>query len=290
MTDALNAIRPGSAAFIIGKTPEEKRTEIYQSYLPGGTIQHLINVMVATEGYDNPYIQHVFDNAPTKSRVTFAQKLGRVTRLWPDIDLSGGSDDRKERIALSMKPVGIYHDFVGNSGKHKLITPADILGANDAINAEVVRRIRKSGKPADIAQLMLKVAKEQEERERISTAKEYQKGKASYRTSFVDPFNLFQVSDVRSSRVDGCVRLSERQITALQKAGYDPTLLSSTQGKQILGGLGERWKQNLATPKQVKLLRDKGVPDAEKIPFQTASNLITKIANNRWQFEPSMMK
>ena len=174
---------------------------------------------VATEGYDNPYIQHVSLDRPTKSRSLFEQMIGRGSRVWPEIDLSGDSDDRKERISLSAKPVNSIHDFVGVSGKHKLVTVADVLGGNDLLNAAVVAEIRKSGKPADVAQLMLKAAREQEERERVQRAKEFQKGKATYRTSFVDPFNLFQVSNVRSSRIDGCMRLSERQIGALQKAG-----------------------------------------------------------------------
>ena len=290
MADALNAIRPGIAAYVLGTTPDEQRVGIYQSFVPDGNIRYLINVGVATEGYDNPYIQHVSLDRPTKSRSLFEQMIGRGSRVYPEVDLTGDSEDRRERIALSAKPVNSIHDFVGVSGKHKLVTVADILGGNDLLNSEAVKRIRKSGMPGDIAQTMLQVSKEFEEQERIKQAKEYQKGKASYRTHFVDPFNLFQVSDVRNSKVDGCFRLSPRQVEALQRAGYDPATLSSTQGKQLLGGLSERRNAGLATPKQVALLRKQGVPGAEQIPFLKASELITAIANNHWEFNSSMLQ
>ena len=289
MSDALNAIRPGIATYVLGTTSPERRTEIYQSFVPDGGIRYLINVGVATEGHDNPFIQHISLDRPTKSRSLFEQMIGRGSRLWPDLDLSGDADDRRERIALSPKPVNSIHDFVGVSGRHKLVTVADILGGNEKINAEAIKRVRQSGKPADIAELMLDVSKEFEEQERVKQAREFQKGKAMYRTRFVDPFNLFQISDTRTSRVDGCQRLSENQINVLMRAGYDPAQLSSTQGKQLVGGLMQRRSAGLATPKQVKLLRDKGVPSPEAMPFASASQLIDKIAKNRWHFDSSML-
>ena len=290
LTDALNAIQPSSSAYILGTTPAERRTEIYQSFVPDGIIRRLVTVGVATEGYDNPYVQHIWLGRPTKSRSLFEQMIGRGSRVWPEVDLSGESEDRLERIALSMKPVNSIHDFVGVSGKHKLVTAADILGGDDALNAEVVKRLRKSGVPGDVAEMMRAVSKEYEERERAKQAKLYGQGKATYRVHRIDPFNLFQISDVRQSQIDGCFRLSPRQVGALVRAGYDPATLSSKQGKQLLGGLAERRNSGLATPKQVKLLRDKGVSGAEAIPFSRASQLITAIANNGWRYEPSMMQ
>jgi superfamily II DNA or RNA helicase len=290
MTDALNSIRPGIATYIIAKTDEDRRSEIYQSFTPDGSIRYLVNVGVATEGYDNAYIQHISLDRPTKSRALFEQMIGRGSRTYPGIDLSGGNDDRKERIALSPKPVNRIHDFVGASGRHKLVTVADILGGNDRLNSEVIKRIRQSAKPADIAQMMREVSKEFEEQERVKVAREFQKGKATYRTQFIDPFNLFQVSDTRTGRIDGCRRLSDNQINVLVRAGYDPAQLSSTQGKQLIGQLMGRRSEGLATPKQVKLLRDKGVPNPESIPFDAARGLIDKIANNHWRFDTSMLQ
>lgn len=290
MSDALNAIRPGIATYLLGNTPDERRVEIYQNFVPDGSIRYLVNVGVATEGFDQYGIQNISLDRPTKSRPLFEQMIGRGSRLWEGLDLSGDSDDRKERIALSQKPVNKIHDFVGVSSRHKLVTVPDILGGNDALNTAVVKRIRESGKPADVAQTMLSVAREFEEQERIIRAREYQKGKATYRSQFIDPFNLFQISETRSSRIDGCIRLSERQVGVLRNAGYDPANLSSTQGKQLIGKLMERRGSNLATPKQVRLLRDKGVPNAENMPFENASRLITRIASNRWQYSPSMLE
>jgi superfamily II DNA or RNA helicase len=290
MSDALNAIRPGIATYLLGNTPDERRVEIYQNFVPDGSIRYLVNVGVATEGFDQFGIQNISLDRPTKSRPLFEQMIGRGSRLWEGLDLSGGSEDRKERIALSPKPVNKIHDFVGASGRHKLVTVSDILGGNERLNSEVSKRIREAGKPADVAQMMVLVAKEFEEQERVKRAREFQKGKATYRTQFIDPFNLFQVSDTRSSRIDGCVRLSEKQINFLRNAGYEPSQLSSTQGKQLIGKLMERRTVNLATPKQVRLLRDKGVPEADKMSFENASRLITRIADNHWRFSPSMLQ
>lgn len=289
LTDALNAIRPSSAACIHAKTRDERRTEIYQSFVPGGMIQHLVNVGVATEGYDNAYIQHVFMNRPTESRSLFEQMAGRGSRTWPGIDLSCDAEDRRERIALSMKPANNLHDFVGISGSLKLITTADILGGNDSINSTVIQRIRKSGKPANVAEVMREVSREFEEQERVEEAAKYQQGKAVYRVHRIDPFNLFQISDVRKSQVDGCARLSPKQYDALVRAGCDPATLSSTQGKQILGALADRRNSGLATPKMVNLLRKAGVPEPEKISFEKAGILIGAIRENNWHYNSSMM-
>jgi hypothetical protein len=54
---------------------------------------------------------------------------GRATRPLPGIvDVIGDAAGRRAAIEASGKPYCEIIDFVGNSGKHKLITAADIPG------------------------------------------------------------------------------------------------------------------------------------------------------------------
>ena len=54
------------------------------------------------------------------------------------------AEERKQRIAQSGKPSLLVLDFVGNSGKHKLISTADILGGK--CSDDVVERTKQQAR------------------------------------------------------------------------------------------------------------------------------------------------
>jgi superfamily II DNA or RNA helicase len=70
------------AAHIDANTPIPERQEIYKK-LRNGEIKVITNVMVLTEGFDEPSISAIIVARPTQSRLLFAQMIGRGTRLYP---------------------------------------------------------------------------------------------------------------------------------------------------------------------------------------------------------------
>ena len=122
VADVLNRHRAGSAAAVDGKTPADERARLFHEY-GAGRLQHLVNVGIATEGWDDPStdrpIEIVAVARPTKSRSLYAQMIGRGTRPLPGlVDPLRDADHRRAAIAGSIKPALMVMDYAGNAGKH----------------------------------------------------------------------------------------------------------------------------------------------------------------------------
>ncbi len=87
-----------------------------------GETTHLINVTIATAGFDHPGIRCITDAAPTKSLVRAMQKWGRGTRTLPGV-IDGIEDSMERRIAIkkSSKPHCILLDIVDDTSRHNVI-------------------------------------------------------------------------------------------------------------------------------------------------------------------------
>jgi hypothetical protein len=76
--------------------------------------------------------------------------------------------ERKQAVASSDKPYCTVLDFVGNSGKHKLVSVVDVL-AGDSLNPidveEALKIATETGDTVDIEELADKLKKSREERE-----------------------------------------------------------------------------------------------------------------------------
>ncbi len=240
LAEILNRHRDGCARWVCGETPKEDRRKLFADF-SGGQYQFLVNVGVATEGYDEPGIEAVVLARPTKSRALFAQMVGRGTRPLPGvIDLPGlDAEGRRQAIEASAKPGVEIIDFVGNAGRHKLISVADILGGN--YSDEVVARAAKKAQEnpgTDVlegledAQKEIDKEKEQAEARRRRSVKV----KASYSTSAIDPFAAFDLRPVVQRGWDSGKTLSEKQANLLRKQGIDPERIINTYpADELLG-------------------------------------------------------
>lgn len=154
------------AVVVDGKTPADQRRDLLAQHARGD-VQVLVNVGIATEGYDCPAVSCVAIARPTKSRALYAQMAGRGGRVLPD--LVDGVDlptERKALIAASAKPDMLLLDFVGQAGRHKLVSPADILGGKDVDPEALARAARMLRKRAGRPDEVVAAAKEQLQRER----------------------------------------------------------------------------------------------------------------------------
>lgn len=275
--DVFNRHKPNSAICIHGGTPKDERRELLERYSKGA-FQFLCGCGVFLEGFDEPRIEVIAMARPTKSRALYAQAIGRGTRpIYPPREAT--PDERKAAILGSPKPEMLVLDFVGNSGRHKLISTADILG--DALPDEFVERAVKlaqtKGKPVDMLTEFenLEATIEQEKKKRIVA-------NAKYHAQSMDPFDIFDITPPREPGWHKGRKPSEKMIAMLDRAGIPTKELSHVQAKKLIGELFKRREQNLCTFKQVKIIRRYGI-DAANWKFQEASDYITKLAANKWQ-------
>ncbi len=297
LAEIFNRHRAKSAHCLHGETPPERRRDLLRAY-KAGDFQFLCNCGLFLEGFDEPSIAVVANARPTKSRSLYAQCVGRGTRPLPGvvdnppIADQWEPDDRKEAIACSSKPAVLVLDFVGNSGRHKLVSCADILG--EACTDEVVERARASavaksraGKPTDM-QLELIAAQKAADDEAAARRRAHIKARARYATNKVDPFDVFDVSERREPGWHKGRMPTERQLEVLQKAGIDTDGMTFHKASQLIDQIIRRRDQGLCTFKQAKLLAKYGY-DPAGMTFEQAAAAINELAANRWQKPPTVM-
>ena len=288
LADIINGRNFGKAAAIDGKTPKDQRQFILQEFR-NNNIQYLCNVGIATEGFDVPNIDCVAIARPTTSRALYAQMVGRGTRPLPNtVDGFNHGEQRLQSIVDSLKPNCLVLDFVGNSGKHKLVSAADVLGCN--YKMQVVDRANEIAKKEGAAVDTIELLKRAEAALEVDAKKEKERkmrravhSKSSYRTKSLDPFDIL---DIEPPLADDEWRkaqpLTVRQSKWLENSGFDTSLMSNAEQRKVLNEMINRKVRNLATPKQMKCLKRYGY-NTKNLSFNDASALITRLKANNWK-------
>jgi superfamily II DNA or RNA helicase len=274
------------AVAIDGSLPQQVREERLAAYRSGAA-QMIINCAVLTEGWDAPETACVAVARPTKSRALYAQMLGRGTRpLAGVIDGLDTDEARKAAIAASPKTDCMVLDFVGNAGRHTLVTPLDVL-AGKPLPDDVRKRAKEltdSGRPSDEAlaqaeQEAIDRARKEEER-RLREAKI--QAEVAYRKQAVDPFRIAGISfdDDRGPRA------TPKQLKYLEDLGIKLDRTPSIKhAKRLLDRFGYG-RGDACSYKQAKILARNGLPvDLSRAEAKVA---IDAIANNGWQCPPGL--
>lgn len=281
LTEIFNRHKAGTAKCVFGHTAQDSRDEVLKRF-SSGELQICVNVGVLTEGYDNPGIEAVVMARATLSRSLYAQMAGRGTRPLPGVVESVVVDDadaRRKAISESPKPSLLLLDFVGNSGRHKLVTSADILGGkvSEEAREKARRKIEKQGSGSMLTELELAEAelKERAEAER-------RKGivaKSQFKMTYVDPFDVFTKRAQKWNVYRQTHPLTEKQRHVLLKNGYNPDDYSPQEGQAIIT------KLFAVTEKQIAVLVRAGYPkeEVEKIAKWEANKLIDGLAKNNWK-------
>lgn len=292
LAEILNRHKQGCARFICGETESVTRKRILRDF-KDGCFQFLCNVGVLTEGYDEPSTEVIAVARPTKSRALYCQIIGRGTRPLPGIvDSLPTAERRREAIAASAKPSVEVLDFVGNAGRHKLITTADILGGNysDAVIEMAAKEAREAKGPVDMRKLLQKAEEELERRrqelelrrqaEAATRAKLI--GKATYSTQTINAFNLFDLAPPFDRGGDKRKPATSRQVDFLRKQGIpNPAELSVTAAGQLIGEIKRRWETRTCSFKQAKVLERYGYPT--DMSASEAKQTIDAIVANGWK-------
>lgn len=258
---------------INGKTPKDERRQKLQDFREG-RIQFMVNVGVLTEGFDDAGVEAVVMARPTKSRALYAQMIGRATRPAAEIaaklgEINSDSSEatltlRREMIAKSSKPSCLVLDFAGNSGRHKLMTAADILGGK--MPEEVIEAVKAKAKreSVDILTTLEELKAQHEEIERRKQAEaEKRKGiraVAPYCLTKVNPFEIYDMVPVPVKPDEPPRHLSVKQRSLLREAySVDGDRIPYAPGKQLVDEHFRRKDAGLASYKQTRYLRRLGI-------------------------------
>ncbi len=77
---------------------------------------------------------------------------------------------------------------------------------------------------------------------------------------------------------------SEKQINALEKFGIFPNEIENAgKAAKLLDRLQKRREEGYSTPKQIRLLENKGFQRVGEWSFDAASSMIARIAANGWR-------
>jgi superfamily II DNA or RNA helicase len=297
LCEIFNRHRPGMAAVVSAKTDKDERQRIVKDFAQG-SIQWLWNCGVFTEGFDDSGVEVIAMARPTKSRALYAQMAGRGTRPHESIASKLNNVPvaplRRATIARSIKPACLIIDFVGNSGKHKLCTTADILGGNvsDEVLEAAVKNLQRSGKPGRMGKEIEEEEKRQEEIKAKRLEAEARRlrlvAKSTFKTQRINPFDVLQIKPVAERGWGKGKILSEGQKRILrEKMGLNPDEFTYGQARQLLDKQFAIWNKAkesgvfAPTFKMMATLKKHGV-DATNLSFKQASATIDAIAKNGW--------
>lgn len=272
MSDIFNEYEADSSRWVCGETPKDERRNTLASYADR-QFRFLVNVGVLTEGYDDPTTEIVAMARPTKSRALYAQMAGRGTRPLPGlVDGEPDGERRKAAIASSGKPSLEIIDFAGNSGRHKLVTAADILGGkvSDEVIERANRNIRKSGRDTDALEEIAKAEAE------LHAEREAARPRAIYTSQDISPFDELAIEPPRRRGWDSRTPLTEKQHDVLRGAGIAIQAdMPRAEASRLISEIIRRRANGLCTYKQAKLLRKFGWGDAAtQMGFAQASKIL----------------
>jgi hypothetical protein len=202
------------------------------------------------------------------------------------------ADRRCASIAASKKPSALIVDFVGNSGRHKLMTTADILGGNvsDEASARAAKKCKDAGTDVDMrAALELaedEIRAEMEARKREEEARRAKlMARAKYTTKTINPFDTLDMTPQADRGWDKGKVLSDKQRDLLLRQGIDPAGMNYAAAKQVLNELFRRWDSKLCSFKQAALLKRFGFP--HEVSMSEAKATIDQIAASGWKLRYS---
>ncbi len=262
-----------TAAEVNGESKD--RAEVLADF-HAGRYQVLCNSMLLTEGWDEPAVDCIVCLRPTKVRALYAQIVGRGTRLAPG---------KKELLLL---------DFLWQTEKHDLCRPAHLICQNDDISARVAEIMAETSQEdggGDLLELEgMAEGTALEEREE-SLRKELEAQRMRKR-QLVDPLQ-FEMSISPGGKVaeyePDPFNLKEQappsaaQLAKLEKAGIFPDEVKCAgHASRLIDTIEKRRAEGLATAKQIRCLERYGFRGVGTWEFAAASNLITRIAANRW--------
>jgi superfamily II DNA or RNA helicase len=285
LAEILNDYEPDSARYVCGETPDDRRAFDLAEHR-AGRYRYVCNVGVLTEGYDDPGCSMIVMARPTKSRALFAQCIGRGTRpLAGGVDGLPDSATRRAAIAASAKPHLTVLDFTGNCGRHRLVTPADVLGGDyEDADIDAASAAMQSGE-CDVADALARARRARMERESEPARRADELRAARARVVALARYalaeeDLFDGAAAMPGRERGWATgkaPTPAQVETLERAGFgraDVEQMSRAECSRLIGGIITRRMAGLCTLKQARMLERFGYRNARNCTFEHARAIL----------------
>ena len=251
----------------------QDRAEILRDF-DSGKYNVLCNSMLLTEGWDCPSVDCIVVLRPTKVRSLYCQMVGRGTRLSPETG--------KNHLLLL--------DFLWHTERHELCHPASLICENQEVAQKMTENLEKdAGMPIDIEEAEKKASEDVVAQREESLAKQLAEMKRR-KKKLVDPLQFemsIQAEDLSSYVPSFGWEMgppSDKQKNTLEKLGILPDQIDNAgKAAKILDRLEKRKTEGLTTPKQIRFLESRGFQHVGTWQFETAKNLIDRIAGNGWR-------
>lgn len=251
----------------------QDRAEILQDF-DAGKYNVLCNSMLLTEGWDCPSVDCIVVLRPTKVRSLYCQMVGRGTRLSPETG--------KDHLLLL--------DFLWHTERHELCHPASLICENEEVAQKMTENLEKNaGMPVDIEEAEKTASEDVVAQREEALAKQLSEMKKR-KGRLVDPLQFemsIQAEDLSNYTPSFGWEMgppSDKQKQTLEKLGIMPDQIENAgKAAKILDRLDKRKSEGLTTPKQIRYLESKGFQHVGTWQFDTAKNLIDRIAGNGWR-------
>lgn len=234
----------------------------------------LCNSMLLTEGWDCPSVDCIVVLRPTKVRSLYCQMVGRGTRLSPETN--------KDYLLLL--------DFLWHTERHELCHPASLICESAEVAQKMTENMEKdAGCIMDIEEAERTASEDVVAQREEALAKQLSEMKRR-KKKLVDPLQ-FEMS-IQAEDLSGYVPAfgwemappSDKQKQTLEKLGILPDAIENAgKASKILDRLDKRRREGLTTPKQIRFLESRGFQHVGTWQFETAKNMIDRIAGNGWR-------
>lgn len=249
----------------------EDRAEVLKDF-DEGRYNVLCNSMLLTEGWDCPSVDCIIVLRPTKVRSLYSQMVGRGTRLNPG----------KDHLLLL--------DFLWMTERHDLCHPASLICEDDEIAQKMTENLAKDPETAVDIEAAESTASEDVQRDREEALAKLLAEQKRKKSKLVDPLQFemsIQDMDLVNYRPPFGAAMqppTDLQKQTLEKLQINPEGIESFgKAELLIDRIRQRQMEDMATPRQVRQLENRGFENVGQWSFEQARRLIDRIAGNGWK-------
>lgn len=259
------------AVSVDGSMSDEDRERVLNRFI-SGECSVICNAMLLSEGWDCPQVDCVIVLRPTRSRSLYMQMVGRGTRVC----------EGKEDLLLL--------DFLWLSDKYNVCSPADLF-ESPAVR-EKIRGLMVAGVCIDDLEALSEQPKKDVTDEREKALAEELKKTGKQPEKQKKPKKLYSASGFyvwleKTLPAGNQLPVTEAQARTLRNMGIDPDSVSSKkQAGAVIGELISRQEKHMATPGQLKYLKQGGYRYAHLFAGSTVKREMQYLSSHHWRGRP----
>ena len=245
------------------------RDEILADF-EAGEYDVLCNSMLLTEGWDCPAVDCIIVLRPTKIRSLYQQMVGRGMRIAPN---------KKELLLL---------DFLWMTERHDLCRPSALVSKDEELAKRINKKMMDRESGIDLLEAEVEAEKDVIQEREEALARELA-AMRKRKSGLVDPIQYaFSIAAEDLANYEPTFSwemgpATEKQLSYLEKHGIYPEAVTSCgMASMLIEKLKNRQIEGLATPKQIRLLERYGFLHVGMWPFESASKMVSRLAENKW--------